>query len=238
MRTFIPISELDNNPYGQSKSKLFGEVAERLIFQDFASSIDFTQEQSFLDNGQREENLKTFLINNNKRVTRDAVERFVDWCKADKLMRFPDIMIHTDEYTEFYEIKPNSRTGLSAGAKKVGILKAVYPSYHLPYTVGKQYNPKLYRCLAKYRHAIAINFRVQKADHGLLVYDLWVDYDTNLSEKQDPLVYRVMLMDLIRYVVFDKMLTADEISPAPLMISDKDIDSIFSQRLGTYSKQA
>lgn len=238
MRTFIPISELDNNPYGQSESKLFGEVAERLIFQDFSSSIDLTPEQSFMDNGHREENLKTFLVNNNKRVTRDAVDQFVTWCKDDKLMRFPDIMIHTDQCREFYEIKPNSRAGLSAGAKKVGILKAVYASYHLPYTAGRQYNPALYRCLAKYKHSIAINLRVQMADYGLLVYDLWVDYDTNLSEKQDLLVYRVMLIDLIRYVVFGKLKTAEEISPAPIMISDKEIEFIFSQRLGTLSKQA
>src|SRR5205807_492042 len=60
----------------------------------------------------------------------------------NKLVKIPDLMtFDPGRRTEFYEIKPNSATGRTAGEVKIANVHALCQSFGLPYVPGTQWNP-------------------------------------------------------------------------------------------------
>lgn len=230
MRTSISVSELDNDPSGHSKCKVFGNVAERLIGEDFKRKIPYAQSEIFNDNDNRDAELREFLLRNNRALTRNQVDGFMKYCKANKMMRYPDLLVHTSSCQEFYEIKPNSGSGRRAGRGKLKIFKDVYKKHKFIYQAGFQYNPNLYQCIAKYEDIISVFFRVTKADDGLLLYDMTVDFEENAASSQYRNSYKVMVFDLIRHIAFDRLNGLNTPLTRPIRLYDEDVARLFYRR--------
>ena len=97
------------------------------------------------------------------------------------LVRIPDILTHDPGVRlEAYEIKPNSKSGISAGLEKVAFLDAAFNHFSLPYRPGRQYKPnKRIKIFA----GVPLGCRLQLHFHffhlspGLIVYEICAEGD-------------------------------------------------------------
>lgn len=98
---------------------------------------------------------------------------------AAGLVSIPDLMTSdAPTRTEFYEIKPNSITGRTAGAVKIAAIGALMTSQALPYAPGTQYTPnKRIRIFAgsPLGARIEVFFHFQRISPALIVYDICVE---------------------------------------------------------------
>jgi peptidoglycan hydrolase-like protein with peptidoglycan-binding domain len=98
---------------------------------------------------------------------------------SDKAFPVPDIITHEPiERTEFYEIKPNSASGIRKGIDKILWFEAICASEIMPYTAGTLYDPDQRITLYGGRYSgspvrISLHFKRDRA--GLLVYDFCVE---------------------------------------------------------------
>lgn len=173
------------------EASVFGSVAEDLIYADFVSHYAISGTELFRDANNPAAYLY-FLAVNNPQFTQAFQEDYFRRLQGEQLMRVPDFLVHKPAEKAFYEVKPDSPTGISAGAEKVGILSAVYPYYHLPYVAGTQFSPRDHT-VARLGTALRATLRVRRAGPGLLAYKLCLE--------SDGLIELVTLAILLRYIV-------------------------------------
>jgi hypothetical protein len=160
-------------------SSLIGAAAETLIEADYltdvkragyfpAGTIDFAD---FSHGFGTTVLYIAYLTTNNPKLT--GKELFALSVGGD--LKIPDIMTHdTARRLEFYEIKPNSSSGRSAGRSKIRSIAAAIASTGLPYVPGIQYTPNKKR---RFFSGLVLGFHLDVFFHfefiapGLIVYE-------------------------------------------------------------------
>lgn len=174
-----------------SEASVFGSVAEELIYADFCTRYARVGTEVFQDANNAAAYLY-FLAVNNPQFTQALQTDYYARLRAEGLMRVPDLMVHTAMEKAFYEIKPDSPSGLAAGIEKVGILNAVYPFYGLPYIAGTLYTPRDHN-VANLGGMLRVTMKVRRANPGLLLYKLCVD--------ANGVIELATLIILLRYII-------------------------------------
>ncbi|RKN47661.1 hypothetical protein [Micromonospora endolithica] len=214
-------------------TQVFGlDIAEKVIFEHYVTVTNhaaFPQavldERDWPDHGGKR-NYCEMLARRNKHVT---VERLM----AER-MRWPDIVTHDGVSAppivaiinslvlhpgrpaaprpalrrgrhEFYEIKPDSDTGIERGKEKLKDIIRVYRKFELPYRPGDYYPPygknvkiplpvnRLFAVLCGTllaRHgmtAIRLALHVRRERSGLLLYKICVEMDSDDRRRQQTL---------------------------------------------------
>lgn len=162
-----------------SEASVFGQVAETLIFADFCTQYVGVSNQVFWDQNNPAAYLY-FLASNNPQFTQQLQRDFYARLRAESLMFVPDILVHKPDEKAFYEIKPDSTSGMAAGVQKVGTLRAVYPFYQLPYVAGERYTPRDHN-VANLGQVLRATLRVRRVAPGLIVYKLCLETDGELE---------------------------------------------------------
>ena len=188
-------------------SNLFGTAAEIPIFLDYCTKMNcnyFTSaifqgvnpSDDFFDNNNTTEYIN-FIEQHNPRLT---TGQKVAMRGLSKNLRRPDILSHKRSRREFYEVKPNTVTGRSAGREKIGDLVSFYNAFSLPYIAGTAYKPRSEIILAEVfigRVKVEIFLRLDMPTSGLIVYDLCI---------RGPL--KDLLEDVIKEEVLRRLLQA------------------------------
>lgn len=169
----------------------FGAIAEELIYADFCTRYPRVGNQLFRDANNPSAYLY-FLAVNNPQFTKARQTDYYTRLLGEGLMRIPDFLVHTPAEKAFYEVKPDSPSGMAAGVEKVGTLSAVYPFYTLPYRGGSMFTPRDH-VVARLGTAIEVTLRVRRAAPGLLVYSLCL--------KSDGVIETATLAALLGHVV-------------------------------------
>jgi len=103
---------------------------------------------------------------------------------AAGLVAVPDLMTHepsrsaTPTRAEFYEIKPNSPTGLIAGADKILKLSLLYSALPLPYLAGTRWTPDekiMISSGSPLGVKLEVFFHFKRVAPALIVYEICVD---------------------------------------------------------------
>ncbi|MCB0061848.1 MAG: DUF4157 domain-containing protein [Caldilineaceae bacterium] len=199
-----------------SDASLFGHVAEAFINADFCSSGYICASPFVFMDDNNPAGYLYFLTYNNPHFTQIQQTDFYTRLRGEELMRVPDILVHTPQEKAFYEIKPNSASGVRAGTEKVGILSAVYLFYTLPYTAGVTFSPRDHR-IAFFGSTLRVRLRVSRIVSGLIVYDLCVE--------SNGLLELATLALLLRYIIqqMNQQRGADRIDPI-------DLEPVFANR--------
>ncbi|MEJ1239288.1 hypothetical protein WBG78_14220 [Chryseolinea sp. T2] len=175
-----------------SDASLFGAVAENIIVADFMSQKPYPPLSIYVDN-YNPAGYILFLAINNRQFTESKQKEFYFSLRLAELgVRRPDIITHTVMLKEFYEIKPDSLTGVEDGISKVGTLSASYMKFKLPYTPGVTYNPNSV-VVASFLNQLKVQLKVTLKGPGLIVYKLCVS--------TTGMVELLALAALMRYVV-------------------------------------
>jgi hypothetical protein len=162
-----------------SEASVFGAIAEELIYTDFVRRYAIVSTELFRDANNPAAYLY-FLATNNPHFTQALQEDYFRRLRAEALMRVPDFLVHKSAEKAFYEVKPDSASGIAAGVEKVGILRAVYPFYRLPYQAGAQFTPRDH-VVARLGTRLTVTLRVRRAAPGLLAYKLCLESDGALE---------------------------------------------------------
>ncbi|WP_239616350.1 hypothetical protein [Cohnella mopanensis] len=103
--------------------------------------------------------------------------------KKDQLMKdnfqWPDISTNKRNRKEYYEIKPNSPTGLYAGQKKMKNIKEMYDRYRLSfYRPGVTYplnNKKKIKLLSKFELNLKYLLDLELEELGVDIFEIYMD---------------------------------------------------------------
>lgn len=124
--------------FGKAIYEGMGLVAEKYIAHElrpFLEEQNIAKEDAFLDDSMGTTDYTNFLHLKNPDLSRNS----------DEILKtaVPDILIHNVNLKEFYEIKPDSNDGRSAGREKLKKLNSNYsnPRCNLPYKEGKKFVP-------------------------------------------------------------------------------------------------
>ena len=189
MKGCIAPSEIPGISSGEAGA--FGAIAEELIYADFCTRYAAAFNEVFRDANNPAAYL-FFLASKNPQFTQARQTDYYARLRAERLMRIPDSLVHTAGEKAFYEVKPDSASGISAGVEKVGVLRAVYPFYALPYLAGTSFEPRDH-VVAQLGSAVQATLRVRRAAPGLLVYRLCLD--------SEGLIELGTLVVLLRHIV-------------------------------------
>ena len=175
-----------------SEASVFGAVAENIIQADFCRQYSCQSGSVFIDNNNPAAYLY-FLASKNPHFTQEQQMDYFRRAWAQKLAKVPDFLVHTPGEQVFYEVKPDSTSGISAGVDKLGKLLAAYGYYALPYALGTRYRPNSHQ-VAFLGGRLTVELRVRMAHQGLIVYKLCLKSEQVL----EPAVIAALLAMLIR----------------------------------------
>jgi hypothetical protein len=137
----------------------FGELVERIVQADYCARPGFGgcalfippslggARTEFFDEAagvHRCDLLASYLKFHNSHVNEQTI---VDLCRATNpkplSVKVPDIISHRFSGTEYYEIKPNSASGIQSATEKIAFFNTLCnPAVaNLPYKAGTQYRP-------------------------------------------------------------------------------------------------
>lgn len=174
-----------------SEASVFGGIAEELIYADFCRAYACGSGGVFQDHHNPDAYLY-FLAKHNPHFTEAKQRDYFQRAWAQKLAKVPDFLVHLAAEKAFYEVKPDSPSGRTAGVDKVGKLKAVYRYYTLPYRAGTAFNPRDHR-VAFFGQALEVTLRVTRAAPGLIVYKLCL--------KSERALDLALILTLMAYIV-------------------------------------
>jgi Domain of unknown function (DUF4157) len=150
----------------------FGLLAEKMIEKDYCDQMGCKAGENYFDPslGGFDKRYASFIIQNNPLLTRSkrAILRISP-------MRRPDILTHAPSRQEYYEIKPNSISGLISGLEKLIEIKAIYHFFSLPYIAGTGYTPTSKIPLISFavgNTPVEAFIGVHRSRAGLIRYDL------------------------------------------------------------------
>jgi hypothetical protein len=189
MQGCLAPSEIPGLPAGESSA--FGHLAEDLVFADFVTRYPSFRTDVFKDSDNPAAYL-FFLASKNPTFVQAQQTAFYARVLDAGVMRIPDFLVHTSMERSFYELKPDSTSGLRAGMEKVGTLSAVYPFFNLPYVPGTSYVPRDFN-VANLGATLRATLRVRLAGPGLLAYKLCID--------ANGIIELATLAALLRYIV-------------------------------------
>jgi hypothetical protein len=158
----------------------FGAVAESIIEVDYLNEVRRTSffpfsKKDFIDFSHGFGNTPmyiAFLKTNNPKLSVKQLALL----SAGGDLKIPDIMTHDPPFrTEYYEIKPNSRSGLWAGFTKLGAINGVMKQVGLAYLPGTQYSPDKRVLLytgTPFGAYLEVFFHYIRIAPGLIVYQI------------------------------------------------------------------
>ena len=162
-----------------SEASVFGSVAENIIQADFCRQYACMSGNVFMDSNNPAAYLY-FLASKNPHFTQEKQIDYFERAWGQKLAKVPDFLVHMPGEQVFYEVKPDSTSGIGAGVDKLGKLLATYGYYSLPYTMGIRYRPNSHR-VAFLGGRLTVELRVRMAHQGLIVYKLCLKSDEQLE---------------------------------------------------------
>ncbi|WP_024882048.1 hypothetical protein [Methylosinus sp. LW3] len=185
----IPVSVILPAPMDSA----FGLIAETVIGQRFLDHVR-RRTKGFFPGSPTQEDFQDISIgigNTNLlilylKLHDDISIKQVLILSAASLFKIPDLMTHEPPRSkkpsraEFYEIKPNSPSGLSAGAIKLTFISTLYSSLDLPYRKGVKWTPDEKIQIFKgvpLGFNLEVFFHFKRVSPALIVYDICVEGD-------------------------------------------------------------
>lgn len=174
-------SELVETPVAQA----FGLIAESFIGLRYLSHTGRTgffptNPSDFQDISAGFSNVTLFISFIKSHNPGLSVAELLMLSAAAGMVRVPDLM--TDDATRdvFYEIKPNSLSGRTAGKAKIAALDALFARFSLPYRSGSSWSPdekiKVFSGKMFGRH-IEGSFHYFRSSAGLILYEICIEGD-------------------------------------------------------------
>ena len=197
--------------FGTEIAQGFGIVAEAFISFNLTpylikygvAPFDLYQDYSYA--GSIDKNYIGFLRLKNPNLSARVIQRLLNTPHER-----PDILIDNKKLKEYYEIKPDSQTGRSAGRKKMRSIADYYYKYSLPYSVGRYFNPPSELLIGrtviysgKTQIPVEVSFGL-RLDNGLILYDLCIKTKWHLIlELVHELLLKLLraIIDLIRQAI-------------------------------------
>lgn len=187
---------------------VLGTFAERLIEEDYCVQHNCqrfnnpgTRQYDYFDDTRAPQVMIAFYRRFNEHLTdNDAVE-MLNFSKRKKLFKFPDIMRHTENVTQFFEIKPDNKGGKSDGREKLALLDAFNDFFQLPYRRGVFYNPTEEMRIAIFSVEgvpLELFLSVRRPEKGLILYKFCVSGEiTKASKRLGKRVRKLALLGLL-----------------------------------------
>ncbi|MFZ0603261.1 MAG: hypothetical protein WAN05_18250 [Roseiarcus sp.] len=122
---------------------------------------------------------------------------------SGSLFKVPDLVTHSGSVRQFYEIKPNSLSGVAAGNEKIANIDAFNAYFHLSYLPGTAWSPNQ-RILLYDGIIETVEIRVKVFFHffllqpGLIVYELCIEAGLAIED----IVAKIILGSIVLVVVF------------------------------------
>jgi len=173
------------------EASVFGSIAEDIIYADFHAQYGSALFEVFRDANNPAAYL-FFLARNNPHFVQSRQMDYYGRLRSKRLGRIPDFLVHRPDERAFYEVKPDSTSGMAAGIDKVGTLTAVYRFYGLPYVGGTRFQPRDHT-VALLGSLLRATLKVRRVAPGLIVYKLCLDSEGTIE--------LATLAVLLRYIV-------------------------------------
>jgi len=173
-----------------------------LIYDDLQSKRRYRWDEMYVDFFGEQAYLDFLMIKNTATMPERSVFKSNLRYTGIGLLR-PDMLIHTLTEQVFYEVKPNSITGVRDGELKLGALSGTYKYYKLPYRLGYSYtaaNIPLARLSAQSQLVLSTELR----GPGLIAYKVCVDGDAKLDEVAVRAILFYALSKIIKLPKNDK----------------------------------
>jgi Domain of unknown function (DUF4157) len=200
--------------FGPEMAPGLGYVAEKFIEADFVRQMGvLPMLNAYFDDataGSRDPNLISFLTIHNQNLPPATLKELSAYSG-----KRPDIITHMPVDKEYYEIKPNSPTGIAAGEAKLDEFSTYVALYGLPYRLGTKYSPSSEINIAKgTTGGIPIRFylQVEKPSPGLIVYKLCIETDWRLISK---VIASIAFISMLTKVLSDLGKYRPPIAPGP-----------------------
>jgi hypothetical protein len=208
--------------FGEDIAKGFGIIAEPFISYKLTpflerygvAPFDLYQDYSF--EGSIDKTYVGFLRIKNPSLSPSVINKLL----TTPLKR-PDILIDNSNLKEYYEIKPDSPSGRSAGRSKLANIESYYNNYSLPYKRGQLFNPPSNILIGRTevssggtRIPVEVSFDL-RLDNGLILYKLCIKTKWRLILALG-LVYALLkaIIDLMRSMISGINEFADKIKNA------------------------
>lgn len=176
----------------------FGAVAEDIIYADFYAQYSGGGPTELFRDANNPAAYLFFLAVNNPQFTGARQQDYYRQLRLAGLgWRIPDFMVHKASERAFYEVKPDSRSGILAGMEKVGILMAAYRHFQLPYRAGRVFVPRDH-VVASYGSVLRVTLRVRRAVDGLIMYRLCVTANGVLEVATLAALLRLVVQEMNR----------------------------------------
>jgi hypothetical protein len=168
----------------------FGAIAESIIGGRFLDSVG-RRAMGFFPSSVTQEDFQDISIGIGNIRLHILYCDFHNRLSAARMLalgtsRIPDLITHTPSRSstprraEFYEIKPNSPSGLADGAAKIAMVKMVYGIVALPYVPGTVWTPDekiLISRGAPLGIKLEVFFHYKWITPGLIDYEICVEGD-------------------------------------------------------------
>ncbi len=208
-----------------SEASVFGEIAENMICADFMMQNAAAARAIFQDHHNPAAYLY-FLAKNNPQFTEQMQRDFYRRLYSAGLMRVPDLLIHSAEKA-FYEIKPESASGMRKGIEKVGTLSGVYRYYRLPYIAGTMFRPRNHT-VALAGTALRATLNVRRSAPGLIMYTLCLEVNGVMELATLAVILRHIIRELNRQRGNRQLIPVDL---SPIFQKDEQLTEI-ARKLG------
>ena len=197
-----------------AEASTFGNVVENIVFADYCEQFPPAPNSVFWDQNNPAAYLY-FLASHNPHFTAERQRDYFIRAGGETGLRVPDILVDSAGERGFYEIKPDSESGVRAGVEKVGNLLAIYKFYDLRYQGGVRFTPRD-RKVAFLRGRLEVTLKTRRAAPGLLLYKICL--------KSDGVIELASLAVLLSLVVreLNKQLENQRLKPI-------DLDPVFAK---------
>jgi hypothetical protein len=186
MELCLAPSQTDSKPISAFGTLVEAKFVRPYYCQDKGgcSAFPIGKTDFFDDNfsGGRCRGLSTFLEQNNPALPVNLIRDECEIQKPDTKGRFliPDIITHQPSLGlfEFYEVKPNSKSGLRAGKDKVLFFEALCGINGLPYVAGTNFKPNIRKLIwdgTWLGSPFKAFLHIFKVESGLIVYEICIE---------------------------------------------------------------
>lgn len=192
----------------------FGTIAERFIEQDYCATLGCTPATEYIDNFNPTAYLN-FMRAHNPSLTTGARAVALAAASVTGIAR-PDIMTDNGVRREYYEIKPFSPDGVSAGMEKLVEIMAFMSLLSLPYIPGVTYSPSKDIPMMSgmvLGEPLAVSLNIQRHLPGLVTYSLCLQ--GNLS----AILAKVALAALLAWIVAQLLMMAAAAAAGVLVLA-------------------
>ena len=181
----------------------FGTIAERFIEADYCATLGCTAATEYIDNFNPTAYL-TFMRAHNPSLTSGAPAVALAAASITGIAR-PDLMTDNAVRKEYYEIKPFSPDGVTAGMEKLVEIMAFMALLSLPYVPGIVYSPSKDIPMLSgmvLGEPLTVSLNVQRHLPGLVTYSLCLQ--GNLS----AILAKVALTVLLAWIIAQLLMMA------------------------------